>query len=355
MTRPAIMRYGAAIIAAAAALATSLILDLYLVGAPVSLFLCAIMFSAWFGGTGPGWLTFGLSHLAFMYYFVSPTHTFVVAVDEIPRLIIFSLSALFVLLLSAAQRRATASLGAARDDLRRAVDELQSSNDALHAENVERERAERALEDLAGRLINAREEERRRIGRELHDHISQTLGVLSIKIDQLRADGDIAPGTGSALDELRRNASEITDDVHRLSHRLHSSTLDYLGLVPALQKLVAEFSQLHDVPITFGHRSVPPSLPSEVALCLFRIAEEALTNIAKHSQAPSANVQVIGAPDGMHLTVEDAGAGFDMAILGSRAGLGFVSMQERLRVHRGTIRVNSAPSRGTRIDAWVPS
>ena len=90
--------------------------------------------------------------------------------------------------------------------------------------------------------------------------------------------------------------------MHRLSHRLHSSTLDYLGLVPALQKLVAEFSERHDIAITFAHASVPPSLPSEVALCLFRIAEESLTNIAKHSQARSANVQVTGAPDGIHLT-----------------------------------------------------
>ena len=153
---------------------------------------------------------------------------------------------------------------------------------------TERRRAEEALEDLAGRLIHAQEEERSRIGRELHDHISQTLGVLTIKIDQLRADGEITPGIGGALDELRRATSEITDDVHRLSHRLHSSTLDYLGLVPALQKLVAEFAERTTFRSTFAHASVPASLPSEVALCLFRVAEESLTNIAKHSQARSA-------------------------------------------------------------------
>jgi PAS domain S-box-containing protein len=219
---------------------------------------------------------------------------------------------------------------------------------------TERKLTEQALEDLAGRLIKAQEEERSRIGRELHDHISQTLGVLTIKIDQLRANGEIPPGIGGVLDELRRDTSEITDDVHRLSHRLHSSTLDYLGLVPALQKLVSEFSARHDIAVTFAHVSLPPSLPSEVALCLFRIAEESLTNIAKHSKARSANIQVAGAPDGIHLSVEDAGAGFDMTTLESKAGLGFVSMQERLRALRGTIHVDSAPSRGTRIDAWVP-
>src|SRR5882672_171537 len=100
---------------------------------------------------------------------------------------------------------------------------------------TERKRADEVLEDLAGRLIHAQEEERSRIGRELHDHISQTLGVVTIKIDQLRAHGEITAGVGGALDELRRATSDITDDVHRLSHRLHSSTLDYLGLVPALE------------------------------------------------------------------------------------------------------------------------
>jgi PAS domain S-box-containing protein len=220
---------------------------------------------------------------------------------------------------------------------------------------TERKRVEQALEELAGRLIHAQEAERSRIGRELHDHISQTLGVLTIKIDQLRADAAIAPGLAGALEELRQDTSAITDDVHRLSHRLHSSTLDYLGLLPALQKLVAEFSGRHGIPIAFAHASMPATLPSEVALCLFRVAEESLTNVAKHSNATSARVHVAGTPDGIHLTVEDVGEGFDMKSVGSKAGLGFVSMQERLRILQGTIRVDSAPSRGTRIDVWVPS
>jgi PAS domain S-box-containing protein len=220
---------------------------------------------------------------------------------------------------------------------------------------TERKRTEQALEELAGRLINAQEEERGRIGRELHDHISQMLGVLTIKIDQLRADGAIAPDVAAALDELRRDTSEITDDVHRLSHRLHSSTLDYLGLVPALQKLVSEFSERHGIAITFAHASLPSFLPSDVALCLFRVIEESLTNIAKHSKAVSAAIHVTGAADGIHLRVEDAGIGFDTAVLASKAGLGFVSMQERLRVLHGTMHIDSAPSRGTRIDAWVPA
>ena len=143
--------------------------------------------------------------------------------------------------------------------------------------------------------------------------------------------------------------------MHRLSHRLHSSTLDYLGLVPALQKLVSEFSERHDIPIAFAHASLPPSLPSEVALCLFRVAEESLTNIAKHSQ------RAFGAGSRQRRARRHAPDGRRLPALASmwraresKAGLGFVSMQERLRVLHGTIHVDSAPSRGTRIEAWVP-
>jgi PAS domain S-box-containing protein len=220
---------------------------------------------------------------------------------------------------------------------------------------TDRKRAEQELEELAGRLIHAQEEERSRIGRELHDHISQMLGVLTIRIDQLRADEATSPDVAAALDELRHSTSELTDDIHSLSHRLHSSALDYLGLVPALQKLTTEFSSRHSIAIAFAHDQVPARLPSEVALSLFRVTEEGLNNIAKHSHARSARVNVSGSGDGLRLTIEDAGAGFDIDSLERRAGLGFVSMRERLRALRGTVHVDSALSRGTRIDVLVPA
>ena len=159
--------------------------------------------------------------------------------------------------------------------------------------------------------------------------------------------------TSSAL--VFSRSCSITDDLHGLSHRLHSSALDYLGLVPALQRLVNEFSEHHGIAIEFAHDSLPAPLPSDVALCLFRVTEESLTNIAKHSHARSARVHVNGRADGVYLTVADSGTGFDLDSVERRAGLGFVSMRERLRVVRGTVRVDSAPSRGTRIDVWVPA
>lgn len=337
------------------ALAVALLLQLRMVSAPVSLFIIAIMLSTWYGGARPGLVSVFLANLALIYYFVTPLHSLAVAPSERPRVVLAVLATLSVAWLTATLRSTATSLGAARDELRRTVTELQSINRTLLEENAQRRSVEQTLEQLPGRLINAQEQERRRIGRELHDHIIQMLCLLTIKIDQLRAGAEITPGTAAALAEIRRDTSGITDDVHGISHRLHPATLDYLGLLPALQSLVSELTERHGVTITFSHRSVPPTLPPEVAVGLFRVAEEALTNIAKHSKAASATVQVIGVHDGLHLKVEDAGDGFEMATLADKVGLGFVSMQERLRLLHGTMRVDSAPSRGTRIAAWVPA
>ena len=219
---------------------------------------------------------------------------------------------------------------------------------------TDRKRAEQELEDLAGRLIHAQEQERSRIGRELHDHVSQMLGVLTIRLDQLRAEEGTPRPVAAELSDLRQSTAEITQEIHDLSHRLHSSALDYLGLVPAVQRLVSEFASHHGIAIEFTHGSLP-ALPTEVALCLFRVTEESLTNIAKHSQAASARVNLRGAADGVHLTIDDSGIGFDVKALEQKAGLGFVSMRERLRALAGTVRVQSAPSRGTTIEVRIPA
>jgi PAS domain S-box-containing protein len=149
---PVIARYGIAVVSVTVALIISRILDLYLVAAPVSLFLCAVMFSAWFGGIGPGLLATAISVLAFKYYFTVPVYSLFADIKEIPRLLIFALSALFVCLLSAAQRRATESLRHARDKLDGTVQELERINEALHTENAERNRAQKALRESEERL-----------------------------------------------------------------------------------------------------------------------------------------------------------------------------------------------------------
>jgi C4-dicarboxylate-specific signal transduction histidine kinase len=151
---PAVLSYGLAVLSVAIALIIANLLDTHLVSAPVSLFLCAIMFSAWFGGVRPGLLSVALSLLAFDYYFATPLYSLAMEIKEVPRFIIFGLSALFVGLLSAAQRSATESLRDARDDLSRTVQELRRTNEALHTENIERHQAQEALHQAQADLAH---------------------------------------------------------------------------------------------------------------------------------------------------------------------------------------------------------
>ena len=341
-----LFRYGVAVGCAAAGLLIALQTVPVLHSSTV--FLAAVVIASWFGGPGPGLLTAVLATWVVEYFFTQPLHSFTPTLQQIPRLAVFAVLALLGGWASATRRKAEDSLQQARDELEVRVQErtaqLQRTNERLQSEIAERRLVEKAVEQLAGRLIHAQEQERARIGRELHDHISQMLGVVTIRIDQLRAVEAATPSMlDRALADLRLNITELTEDIHRLSHRLHSSTLDYLGLVPALQKLIAEFSDDRDLPVAFDYQPLPSPLPSEVALCLFRVVEESLTNIAKHSGARSARIS-LGSDNGLRLVVEDSGSGFDAASLQSRAGLGFVSMQERLRVIRGTIVVDSVPS-----------
>jgi signal transduction histidine kinase len=322
------------------------------------LLLAAIGITAWFGGLGPGLFAMLLATVAVDYYFVPPIDTWALGRKDLTSLAMFVMSALFFVWISTMRRRSEEALGRARDEMEATVAErtadLATANRQLRAENIERQRTEKTLEELAGRLISAQEEERSRIGRELHDHVSQRLGILAIKIDQVRLNGTGGAALASALDELREQTIEITDDIHGLSHRLHSSMLDHLGIVPALQRLVKECSSRYAIPITFSHVGAPDRLAPEAALCIFRLVEESLTNIGKHSQAAQAQVDLTIDESGSRLNIADQGIGFDPAILETRAGLGFVSMRERLRLVQGTIRIDSAPSKGTRIEVWVP-
>jgi signal transduction histidine kinase len=305
---------------------------------PSVMLLMSVLVAAWFSGFWPAMFASVLATLAVDYFFTQPLYTINVELAHVPRLIVFTLVAGLFVSVSAARRRAEQSLRKAHDELDVKVRERTAE-----------------LEELAGRLIHAQEQERSRIGRELHDHISQMLGVLTIRLDQLRAEETTPPSVAAVLGELREHTAEVTDDIHGLSHRLHSSALDYLGLVPALHKLVNEFAARHGIEVQFTHDAMPAPLPSTVALSLFRVAEESLTNVVKHSRAASAQVRVSGDADGISLSIRDDGRGFDPSALESGSGLGFVSMRERLRTLRGTVRLDSAPGHGTTIEVRVPA
>lgn len=209
------------------------------------------------------------------------------------------------------------------------------------------------LRDVSGRLITAHEEERRRIARDLHDDFSQRLALLSIDLERLYQNPEAREVQRQVL-ELCALAQEISSDVQRLSYQLHPSKVDQLGLVVALKSYCAEIKERHDLELNFTHCDVPADLPKDVALCVFRIAQEALRNIVRHSRAASSSISLVGNDEAINLIVADGGIGFDLNSARSRGGLGLISMEERLRLVGGEISIQSRPGSGTTIDVRVP-
>ena len=185
---------------------------------------------------------------------------------------------------------------------------------------TERMLAEQNLASMGRRLIEAHEEERTWIGRELHDDIVQRLALLAVALD--RESKSYRPSTARPLQEVKQRIREIADDVQALSHRLHSSKLDYLGLATAAKSFCREVSEKSKVEVVFRHSDIPTSLPKEVSLCLFRVLQEALQNAVKHSGVGSFTVDLHGGAESIELKVADNGNGFDEREAFTRHGLG---------------------------------
>ena len=220
---------------------------------------------------------------------------------------------------------------------------------------TEQKMAEEALASLSGRLIEAQEEECRRIAREIHDDYNQRLAVLANELEDLaQSIGDSVAEAGPRLHDLWTSVSELGVDLHSLSHRLHSSTLETLGLVAGVRAFCEEFGDLQDIEVEFTHENVPRVISADVSLCLFRIAQEALRNVKRHSGASRAEVHLEFLSGRLHLSVCDQGRGFNPSKRSAREGIGIRSMEERLHLVGGQLEVHSRPMEGTRIDAWAP-
>jgi PAS domain S-box-containing protein len=220
---------------------------------------------------------------------------------------------------------------------------------------TQRKVAEEALSSVNRRLIEAQEQERTRIARELHDDTSQRLAMLEIAIEQLK--GDLPPrnvALRGRMDELRKQTSEIATDIQSLSHDLHSSKLEYLGLVAATRSFCKEFGEQQKAEVDFETHDLTSTLPPDVSLCLFRVLQEALHNSAKHSGVRHFEVRLWGTSGEIHLTVGDSGLGFDSETAKQALGLGLISMEERLKALNGTFSIQSKPNRGTTVHARLP-
>src|SRR5215475_1671694 len=220
---------------------------------------------------------------------------------------------------------------------------------AIARDQTEAKRAAELNRHLAGRLIACQEAERRRIARELHDDVSQKTALLMMDIELL---AKRCPQERARFLDLSERAHEIAADLHNLSYELHPSKLEALGLLSALKSLCRDISQQSGVPIAFTHDCIPGGIDPNLSLCLYRITQEALHNVTRHSHAPDAHVRLAADAQYLILHIADSGLGFDARI--NPSGLGLVSMRERAALLRGEVIVDTFPGGGTRIGVRVP-
>jgi PAS domain S-box-containing protein len=219
---------------------------------------------------------------------------------------------------------------------------------------TDRKRAEEALSTMSRRLIEAQEMERAWIARELHDDFNQRIALMSINLDSLEGFSGSEAEVKSYTKKIREQIRELGRDIHALSHRLHSSKLDYLGLAAACKGYCTELAERRNFEIEFHSENIPPDLSKEISLCLFRVLQEALQNAVKYSGVRSFRVSLNTTSDEVELTVSDAGSGFDPNEAINGQGLGLTSMRERLKLVDGQLSIESKLRLGTTIHARVP-
>jgi PAS domain S-box-containing protein len=225
----------------------------------------------------------------------------------------------------------------------------------MAADITERKQAEDALANVGFRVIEAEERERKRISADLHEDIGQRLTMLAIEVDQLKQDASSSnvsvPGR---LEAVSKQTLEILDDVKASAHELHSPRMEYLGIAAILRGFCDEFSERKGVKIDFKSNGLPSIAVPDISICFFRVLQEALHNGFKHSGVREFEVQIWRTDHHLHLTIRDSGIGFDLAVARSRGGLGLIRMEQRLKLLKGTLSIETQPHQGTTIDACVP-
>jgi PAS domain S-box-containing protein len=218
---------------------------------------------------------------------------------------------------------------------------------------TERRRSEEALRSVSGRLIVAQEEERKRIARELHDAVGQQIAIISMQLQQMDFSRNGAEHN-TTVEQLLADVQTLAQTIQTLSRELHSSSLDYLGLVAAIGGFCHQLRQSHQLEIDFVSSDVPKGLSSDLRLAAFRITQEALHNVLTHSGQNRVQVRLDGTPTHLQLTIRDEGAGFHVNEAMQGPGLGLISMRERVFALKGQITVRSQPGEGTEVRVRLP-
>ncbi|WP_119269497.1 sensor histidine kinase [Taklimakanibacter deserti] len=221
----------------------------------------------------------------------------------------------------------------------------------LH-ERGKRRRSEADASDLSRQLIHAQEAERARLACELHDDVTQRLARLAIDAAR-HARGPVNPGVHNGMKSIHDGLVRLGEDVHALSYRLHPSILTDLGLAEAVKSECENFSQ-SSTQLEVKTLDIPDDLPHDIALCLYRIVQESLRNVARHSKASRTEVHLSRLDDGLQITISDNGVGFDPRHRREGMTLGLASMRQRLASHTGRLDIASSPGHGTTVTAWVP-
>jgi signal transduction histidine kinase len=249
------------------------------------------------------------------------------------------------------------SLRQARDGLEQRVQErtheLAQANARLALQIAKRRKVEAARTELLHRLVTAQEEEHRRIARELHDDLTQRLAVLAIDAGTLERVSDSPAQVCDRARGMHEQLVALSESVHCLSRQLHPSIVDDLGLTDALRSECLSLEQRERITVRYHAKQVPAELPRGVALCVYRVAQEALRNLARHARSSHAAVRIVGTEGALVLSVRDRGVGFDVAAR-RKSGLGLESMRERARLIRARLSVRSRPGAGTLITLRVP-
>jgi signal transduction histidine kinase len=330
----------------------------------------AIVFSAWFCGLGPSILSTVLAFLGEQYWFIPPTHTLrVVGTAESAGAIVYFVVCLTIIIFAETIRRTTAKLALTTEKLREAGAELGRSHaelerrvtertTQLQQKNIELQEQADVVRQLSGRLLQMQDEERRRIARELHDSVGQLVAAMAMNLSVIdRETLHLSPAAADAVSENSKLVQELSRQIRTISHLLHPPLLDEVGLASALQWFVEGFAERSkiqvslDLPADFGR------LSPEIETAIFRIVQECLTNVHRHSGSASAAVRVANVADQLRVEVQDAGKGIppekQSAMAGGQTGVGMRGMRERLRQFGGHLEVISTPGQ-TIVAATLP-
>jgi PAS domain S-box-containing protein len=236
----------------------------------------------------------------------------------------------------------------------RDITERRLAEEALRNREKELSRSHAKIRELAGKLMSAQEEERRRISRELHDDLNQKVAALSIMISTITHQLALEESLKNQLEMVHTYSVEIADGIHRLSHELHPAVLEHVGLPAALRAYVAEFSRLEKIRVELTVPEAVEGIPHDAAVCLYRIAQESLRNIVKHSGVDHAEITLTINDRAVCLHIVDYGSGFDLSSARNNGGLGLASMEERIRLVQGSFRISTQPGGGSKLLATIP-